>query len=167
MNTPSFENTKFHGDGYEAATDNKRLVGHLRKVFDVMIDHRRHTLAELSARTGVPEASVSACLRSLRNQHGYVILKERQIAGKGTWQYWIAGGGMGEAARTRRKMKPVGDPEKFGKMMQAMYARGAIMGGNYESQKDTVEALREAVGQWVNDMVLRIKSGKFDINNQA
>lgn len=80
---PLFENTKFHGAGYDEAIDKARLTGQLSKVFDVMRDGQKRTLREISTMTNAPEASVSAALRSLRNQFNCIVEKERCLSEQG------------------------------------------------------------------------------------
>ena len=164
---PLFEQAKFHGAGYDAAKDHARLTGQLKKVHDILIAAmdidsllpRMLSLRDISGRTGVPEASASACLRTLRNQFGFVIDKQRVKEHGGTWVYWISGGGMGEYSRKPRKMKPIGDPALFGEMMRCVYA---MAHGGYSSfglaRKDSDEALSmaQAGGTWLADLAHRI-----------
>ena len=168
---PLFSDAVFHGAGYDKQKDHDRLSGNMRKVYDVMADHQRHTLREISERTGVPEASASACLRTLRNQYGYVIDKERVgHEAAGTWQYWIAAGGMGVHSRAPRKMKPIGDPELFGQMMRQVYAiakagRTPLLPIDFVYGASTADAFHDCVApgmdmaalKWLHDMVLRVK----------
>lgn len=56
----------FDGSTYVHERDRGRLAHQMMAVFDVMKDGVPRTLADLSERTGAPEASVSARLRDLR-----------------------------------------------------------------------------------------------------
>jgi len=156
IDLPLFTNAVFHGAGYDAQKDHARLSGNLKKVHTFMHTslqfNRKRTLREIATHTGVPEASASACLRTLRNQYGYVIEKDR-IGKGGTWQYWIAGGGMGVHSRNPRKMKPIGDPELFGKMMQAIYAYAK----DHSEDTGISMAMTETADAWAHDMAERIR----------
>lgn len=69
---------EFFGAGYNAERDKARLTKSVRLVYEAMKDERWCTLRELSAKTGKPEASVSAHMRTLRTPKGggYCILRE-------------------------------------------------------------------------------------------
>lgn len=54
-------------------------------VFEVMADGKSHTLAELSKKTGFPEASVSAALRAFRRLD-FTLTKGYDQVGR-VWQY--------------------------------------------------------------------------------
>lgn len=77
----------FDGETYERERDHDRLHAQLYRVKLVLLDGKWHTLAEIAARTGDPEASVSARIRDLRKAKfgGYEI--EREYVSKGLWQY--------------------------------------------------------------------------------
>ena len=156
---PLFAAAKFHGAGYDEAKDKKRLTGQLQSVYDCMSDGHKRTLRDIAAFTSAPEASVSAALRTLRNQFGYVIEKERRVHDGGTWQYWIAGGGMGEHTRTPRKMKPIGEPELFGAMMREIYALA-----NTPREKASFARMEFAGSNWMTDMVERIRKAGENAN---
>lgn len=55
-----------HGETFVHAFDAERLNAQQLRVWNVMRDGKWRTLAEISALTGDPEASVSARLRDLR-----------------------------------------------------------------------------------------------------
>lgn len=76
------------GSTYDAAFDFTRLNAQQARVWEVVKDGKFHTLAEISARTGDPEASVSARLRDLRNMHGCKVDRRRQESG-GTYEYAV------------------------------------------------------------------------------
>jgi hypothetical protein len=77
----------FDGAEYVPALDQKRLTKAVYKVFKLMKDGEWRTLAEISAGTGGPEASVSANLRDFRKERWgrYVVEKRRRT--EGTWEY--------------------------------------------------------------------------------
>jgi len=59
---------RFDGSDYRPEFDDERLTGQCLRVFSVMRDARFRTLAEISAITGDPEASISAQLRHFRKR---------------------------------------------------------------------------------------------------
>jgi hypothetical protein len=79
----------FNGADYTPERDNPRLTKQLGDVFNAMMSGERHTLAELEAKTGHPQASISAQLRHLRKPRfgGFTI--EKQFTGNGTYVYWM------------------------------------------------------------------------------
>lgn len=97
-----FTGTRFYGAGFDPEQDKKRLTGQLRCIFSFMASrcNKWVTLRELSAGTGAPEASASAALRSLRNEHGFIIEKMREEHGRGTWLYKLVG--RGEPPKRKR-----------------------------------------------------------------
>jgi len=77
----------FDGAIYSEQRDGERLARQQRAVRAAMSDGRWHTLSELGAKLGYPEASVSARLRDLRKpKHGGHTV-ERRYAGSGLWEY--------------------------------------------------------------------------------
>ena len=88
-----FNATKFHGAGYDKEIDHTRLSGQLKRIYDFMSKYKDRwvTLEEISQHCHAPEASASAALRSLRNQHGYIVERKRAAADKGLWLYRIEG----------------------------------------------------------------------------
>ena len=58
--------TQFTGTYYKVIKANGKLKTAIEKVYDACNVNRPVTLAEVSSITGVPEASVSAAIRSLR-----------------------------------------------------------------------------------------------------
>ena len=76
------------GATYDRALDKKRLNAQTRRVYDLMRDGEWRTLRALSARTGDPEASVSARLRDLRKaKFGGFTVDRRRAADGGTFEY--------------------------------------------------------------------------------
>lgn len=75
------------GGTYDAARDRARLNRQALAVFRVMRDRQWHTLPEIAAMTGEPEASISARLRDLRKPRfgGHII--DRRYVGDGLWEY--------------------------------------------------------------------------------
>lgn len=67
---------RFHGPDV-SAEDAKRLTGLLARVADFMADGRWHTLPEIARAVNGMEASVSARLRQLRNDHGWTVERRR------------------------------------------------------------------------------------------
>lgn len=79
----------FYGAGINTAEDVKRVKGGLKKIYLHVRDGERHTLAEISAATGVPEASVSAGLRSLRREKygAHTVLRHHVGNGLHTYRF--------------------------------------------------------------------------------
>jgi hypothetical protein len=79
----------FDGETYEDERDRARLSSQLNRVWQVTQDRRWHTLAELSAALGEPEASISARLRDLRkDRFGSYTVKRRYVE-RGLWKYKV------------------------------------------------------------------------------
>ncbi len=76
------------GETYDRARGGKRLNAQAADVFRLMQDGKWRTLADISAATGHPEASVSARLRDLRKV-GYQVAREH--VSRGLWQYRVTG----------------------------------------------------------------------------
>lgn len=74
---------------FDRQRDGKRLFAQLADVAAVMRDGNWRTLAEISAATGHPHASVSARLRDLRkpNRGGHAV--ERKYIRDGLWAYRV------------------------------------------------------------------------------
>ena len=152
----NFENTRFFGAGYDEELDKVRLTGQLMRVYNFMRLRKTNgspwvALHEIAAVTGAPEASASAALRSLRNEHGYIVERKRAESGNGLWLYHLAGK---RVTPLKRKMKPVGNADKWGKMMEAIYA--------YAHNSDLVNeaALYKAGMDWMQDMAHKIYTGE-------
>lgn len=75
------------GQTFDRARDGVRLNAQAQAVFSYMSHGQWRTLADISAATGAPEASVSARLRDLKKPHlgGYTI--EKRYIANGLWQY--------------------------------------------------------------------------------
>lgn len=82
-------NGKRGGLTFSEARDGRRLNRQAYLVWMLMRDGRWRTLAEISALTGEPKASVSARLRDLRKERfGGHIVDRRHLA-NGLWQYRV------------------------------------------------------------------------------
>lgn len=77
------------GETFDRTRDGKRLNAQAADVFCLMRDGQWRTLAEISAATGDPEASVSARLRDLRRPLLGGCTVERQHVSKGLWRYRV------------------------------------------------------------------------------
>lgn len=77
----------FDGDTYSGERDGGRLFAQLVRVRLILSDGEWHTLPELSATTGDPEASVSARIRDLRKRKWGSRIVLREYAGHGLWRY--------------------------------------------------------------------------------
>jgi len=102
---------KFAGADYVPERDNPRLTGQLLRIWGVVKSGRWKTLAEISAKTGDPEASISAQLRHLRKPRfgGYEV--EREMVKEGLYRYRVlpnTGGKPSSEPRRRTKSKWVG-----------------------------------------------------------
>jgi len=75
------------GKTYDHARDAKRLTRQHARVLDFMLDGQWHTLTDISARTGDPEASVSARLRDLRKARFGSHIIEREYVEQGLFRY--------------------------------------------------------------------------------
>ena len=82
-----FDGPDFDGATYRRDRDRARLGAQLVRVMDALSDGGWWTLSALHARTGDPEASISARLRDLRKGKfgGYTVTAEN--LGRGTWRY--------------------------------------------------------------------------------
>ena len=83
----------FGGKTYEPAKDGERLTGHLGRIYDLMLDMRWRTLAEIASLSGGSEAGSSARLRDLRKpQFGsWNIERRRAITNNGIHEYRLNG----------------------------------------------------------------------------
>ena len=78
---------RFDGDDYRRRRDDRRLVAQLERVVRVMVDRQWHTLGSIEARTGDPQASISAQLRHLRKPRFGAHTVERRYVGNGLYEY--------------------------------------------------------------------------------
>lgn len=77
------------GATYSRPRDLSRLNAQMRDVYDLMQDGEWRALADIAARTGHPEASVSARLRDLRKDKFGGFTVERRYLGEGLYQYRV------------------------------------------------------------------------------
>lgn len=77
------------GETYDEKRDRKRLDGQAADVYRYMQHGQLRTLADISAATGHPEASVSARLRDLRKSHLGGFTVERRYIARGLYQYRV------------------------------------------------------------------------------
>lgn len=83
---------RFDGATYEPKHDRVRLTGQTLRVYEIVIDGRWRTLAEIEAITGDPQASISARLRDLRKERFGSHVVERRARGgrkRGLWEYRV------------------------------------------------------------------------------
>lgn len=73
----------FDGATYVPALDKARLTGQLRRVYEVLMDGRWHSLSEISYLAKAPESSCSARLRDLRKSKfgAHTVYTKRSIGG--------------------------------------------------------------------------------------
>lgn len=84
---------RFNGAVYDPAHDDERLKKQLGRIYSCMIDGKWRTLGEISARTGDPEASVSAQLRHLRKPRFGAYVVDRRSRGErdaGLFEYQLS-----------------------------------------------------------------------------
>lgn len=82
----------FDGETYEEEHDEERLSKQIIRVRSLMLDGQWRTLAEISAQTGDPQASISARLRDLRKVKfgSYIVNRRRRgLAKKGLHEYQL------------------------------------------------------------------------------
>jgi hypothetical protein len=77
------------GGTYDDPLDHDRLNRQMRAVHVVMSDGNWHTLADLEAATGCPQASLSARLRDFRkDRFGANTVERRRVPFRpGVWEY--------------------------------------------------------------------------------
>jgi hypothetical protein len=83
---------RFNGAVYDPAFDDARLEKQLGRVYECMQNGNWLTLSEISARTGDPQASISAQLRHLRkDRFGSYIVNKRPRGNryKGLFEYQL------------------------------------------------------------------------------
>lgn len=79
----------FDGKTFEPEQDGARLNAQMRRVGALMADGQWRTLAEIEARTGDPQASVSARLRDLRKAKFGQHTVDRRRRSPGTFEYRV------------------------------------------------------------------------------
>ena len=142
--------------------DSDRLKGQLKRVYDIMKDGRKRTTYQIGEMANCPAASAHRHLSTLRTQYGAVV--EKELIGEGLWNYWITGYNLATLAlvnleywrnvgydSVKKKVKPIGDKEKFGEFMRAVYAMA------HDNSEENLSKLREANKSWVFDLINSIK----------
>lgn len=85
---PDLFSQPFFADGSTLEPqDHSRLAAQMARVRDFMAGGAWHTLAEIEAATGFPQASISARLRDLRKARFGSHTVERRRRGPGTFEY--------------------------------------------------------------------------------
>lgn len=82
---PEFD---FTSGAFAAKSTQRRLKGQMKRILDLMSDHRWRTLSRIHDKTGAPEASASSSLRTLRS-YGYTV--DRKYVGGGLHKYKLSG----------------------------------------------------------------------------
>lgn len=84
-----FDEPRFRGRTIVESVDTPRLESQQQRVTALMSDGRFRTLAQISAATGYPEASISARLRdATRPEHGGFLKDRERVPGeRGLWRY--------------------------------------------------------------------------------
>lgn len=77
------------GETFDPYQDTDRLNKQMRRVFAVMRDSKWRTLADISTKTGDPEASVSARLRDFRKPKFGELTLNRKRVGPGLFAYQL------------------------------------------------------------------------------
>jgi hypothetical protein len=80
---------RFSGSDYDHTRDADRLDGQLLRIWSVMASGEWKTLAEISALTGDPPASVSAQLRHLRKERFGSHQVQKIHLGRGLYRYRV------------------------------------------------------------------------------
>lgn len=89
---PTFEDylasvpAKARGETFDQERDGKRLTAQAMRVYNLMIDGQSRTLAQISAATDDPPASISARLREIR---AYGLKVPKDHLGNGLWTYRV------------------------------------------------------------------------------
>lgn len=92
MKKDIFKDARFNGSDYIPEKDNVRLTGQLNRVYNLMIDGKWRTLAEIELITKDPQSSISAQLRHLRKERfgGHILNKRsRGEREKGLFEYQL------------------------------------------------------------------------------
>ena len=80
---------RFDGADYIPERDDARLTGQILRIWDVVQDGSWHTLKDIHALTGDPEASISAQLRHLRKPRFGNHIVEREYINNGLYKYRV------------------------------------------------------------------------------
>lgn len=150
QNELDFNKARIYGTDLQAP-DADRLKGQLKRVFEVMKDGNKRTTYQIGELANCPAASAHRHLSTLRTQYGAVV--EKELIGEGLWNYWITGYTLANVGydSVKKKVKPIGDKEKFGEFMRAVYAMA------HDNSEENLSKLREANKSWVFDLINTIK----------
>jgi len=85
----SLKANAFDGVDYQHDRDFSRLKNQSERIISFVADGKWTTLREISAVTGAPEASISACLRDLRKAKYGGHTLDRKYAGNGVYEYRV------------------------------------------------------------------------------
>lgn len=80
---------RFDGPDYVQERDAPRLTAQILRVFNLMKDGQKRTLAQIAAATGDPPASISAQLRHLRKKRFGSHVVDKEHVGDGLYLYWL------------------------------------------------------------------------------
>lgn len=86
---PDWYEPHFSGETYEQERDFDRLKKQVARVRALMADGKWRTLADISAMTGDPEASISARLRDLRKERFGSHIVNRHYVERGLFEYQL------------------------------------------------------------------------------
>ena len=150
QNELDFNKARIYGTDLQAP-DADRLKGQLKRVFEVMKDGNKRTTYQIGELANCHAASAHRHLSTLRTQYGAVV--EKELIGEGLWNYWITGYTLANVGydSVKKKVKPIGDKEKFGEFMRAVYAMA------HDNSEENLSKLREANKSWVFDLINTIK----------
>ena len=150
QNELDFNKARIYGTDLQAP-DADRLKGQLKRVFEVMKDGNKRTTYQIGELANCPAASAHRHLSTLRTQYGAVV--EKELIGEWLWNYWITGYTLANVGydSVKKKVKPIGDKEKFGEFMRAVYAMA------HDNSEENLSKLREANKSWVFDLINTIK----------
>lgn len=115
--------TKFHGESYIEDLDRDRLTGQVKRLFEVLKSGVAYRCDELSELSNVAMGSIPKRASDLRIYHGYIIEANR-VTDCGLHTYQLIGR-EDKTKKVKKKIKPIGNPELFGKMLEAINAYAA------------------------------------------
>ena len=88
FNQPNLDGPR-DGATFDPYRDEERLNKQMRRVFAAMKDNRWRTLKDIAARTGDPEASISARLRDFRKPKFGSLVMNRRYLSDGLYEYQL------------------------------------------------------------------------------
>lgn len=128
MNTTSL--TPFNGSDYDHDRDAPRLTEQIKRVFDTLSDHSWWTLSEIAAKTGDPEASVSAQIRHLRKARFGSWDIQKRHNGHGLYSYRMTGEKTTPASEPTKDSTPL--PPSAPELLKAAEIRISQLEGQVE-----------------------------------